>query len=74
MEITIKEEILVHKNVIKAYTLMVGGKEVKLEKWWNESMNGDYDNDYKIENEKEIEELLGEEEWDKLNEFISELK
>ncbi len=74
MEITTKKEILVHKNIIKAYVLMVGGKEVRVEKWWTESMNGDYENDYRVENGKEVEEVLGEDVWEQLKDFITNLK
>lgn len=74
MEKSIKDETLVHKNIIKAYTILVGGKEIRLEKWWSESMNGDYDNDYKVENEEQVKELFTEEEWEEVEEFISELK
>lgn len=73
MEISTTKEFVVWSKKIKAYTLMVGGKEVKVEKWWEQGMSQDFECDYAVENEKEIKELFSEEDWEEVVNYIGKL-
>ncbi len=77
-EIKVKETDLVFRKETKRYVLEMGDNIVKVEKWWVEvHEQDDYEIDYEILSvkrkgeDKEIE--LGDEELDKLCDFITDL-
>lgn len=73
IEIISETSSFVHK--IKRYTLMYGNCQVEVEKWWREDDDSnDYNQDYKIINEEEVEEELTEDEFCSLTDFINTLQ
>lgn len=73
MTITIKEENIDYRRIVKSYVLEINGKEVNVTKWWvDDEMSGEYENDYEI-NEEDRQKLTEDEE-DELLDFITDLE
>ena len=67
--ISIVEETLVSKHLVKEFTLSVDGKEVTVTKIWDmDNISNDYDTSIEIEHEED----LTDEEVEKINDFMEE--
>lgn len=73
MNITNSETIFLDK--IKEYSIELdNGKEIKLQKWWKESIHGGYESDYELDSESgEVFASLSDDEQDNLYDFIMDL-
>ena len=69
--ITIVEETLVSKHLVKEFTLLVGGKEITVTKIWDmDNISNDYDTS--IEVDEKDQENLTDEELEEINDFMED--
>lgn len=79
ISIYIDQEYTTYSRITKHFDLLAiasGGDEIEVgvDKWWLDSDQDGYENDYEIENEEEVKKNFTDDEWDELTEYIQELK